>query len=371
MGTLALNLHKVRLTLGSDNEGFLAYARQHLAALLSLSVEVPNIRVCLYWDQELIAREKAKKPRGFAAAAALLQSSSQRTSVDGCQRLGRRLFLGDNRVIQTEILGLPGLQLQTSLAGANLSVEGAFRPPSKRMDLWLRLGGQTKRERVYAALIYYLVYFPLLWYLERTRRWYPLHASAVAWPQGAVVLAGLGGIGKSTLTLAFLRDPDARLLSENLILHDQERVYAFPEPIHLDDRSRKMLTDLDGRLESTGRMFSHNRHSYEVSASARAPSSVPRLFCFLRQGKELDLNRMSAQKTLRVVMSSDVLAREVNEYAQQAAALNFLSPMTDSFQQRIDALRRILDQTTCYVLTVRPGEDLSQVVCLVREKLER
>ena len=239
------------------------------------------------------------------------------------------------------------------------------------MDLWLRLGGETKRERVYAALIYYLVYFPLLWYLERTRQWYPLHASAVAWPQGAIVLAGLGGIGKSTLTLAFLRDPDARLLSENLILHDQERVYAFPEPIHLDDRSRKMLTGLDGRLESTGRMFSHNRHSYEVLASARVPSSVPRLFCLLRQGKELDLSRMSVQKTLRIVMSSDVLAREVNEYAQQAAALNFLSPMTDSFQQRIDALRRILDQTTCCVLTVRPGEDLGRVVRLVREKLER
>jgi hypothetical protein len=348
-GALSLTIHKTRLTLESNSEDFITYARGHLAMLLSPPVETPDVHVRLHWGQQLI---------------------SARSPIDDYHRLSRRLLLGKDEIVQTEILLLPGLQLRTSLAGANVSVDAAFRPPSRRMRLLMRLGGKASQDRIYAALIYYLVYFPLLWHIERTRQWYPLHASAVAWPQGAVVLAGLGGVGKSTLTLAFLSDPHARLLSENVIIHDQERVYAFPEPIHLDERSRKMLSRLNGRLKPTDRAYSHNRQSYEVPISDRVQSAKPRLFCTLRQGKKLNLRSMSAEETLEFTLSSNVLARELDEYAQQAAVLNLLSPIACSFQRRIEALQQFLNQMPCYELVVRPGENLNQVVALVRGRLE-
>lgn len=344
---LSFTVHGVWLTLDSNNSAFLDYAREHLA-ICSPPVGRPDIQVRLHWGRELIP---------------------SRAFVNGYHRLGRRLLVGQNEIVQTEILTLPGLQLQTSLLDSGTFIEAAFHPPSKRIKLILGLGGKPDQEHIYAALIYYLIYFPLLWHIERTRKWYPLHAAAVAWPQGAIVLAGLDGVGKSTITLAFLSDPSARLLSENLILHDKSRVYAFLEPIYLDDGSRKLLANLNGRLKPTGRTYAHNRRGYEVPASVRVQSAAPRMFCTLRQGKEVSLRLMSVEETLEIALSSEMLARELDEYTRQAATLNLMSPRPGRFQHHIETLRKFLKPLTCYELTVKPGEDLSGVTALVRGRL--
>ena len=248
-------------------------------------------------------------------------------------------------------------------------MQAAFRPPRKRLKSISSLGGRAVRERTYAILIYYLVYFPLILYMERSRDWHPLHASAVAWPEGAVILAGLGGVGKSTLTLALLRDPLARLLSENLILHDQKQVYAFPEPIHLDAQSLALLGDVSGRISPTNQAYSHNRQSYELPTWARVESAKPCLACFLCQGKESGLSPLGNETALEMILSADLLARELNEYSQQAAAFDLISPGIVSVQRRIAALKQLLASVVCYNLTVRPGEDLAAVVSLVQRRL--
>lgn len=346
---LCVTLHRTWLTLESNNGAFLAYAKEHLADWQSPMVEQPDIRVRLHW--------------GGTPVPAQAHAANYR-------RLGRRLLMSDNEMLQTEILTLPGLQLQTTRSDDGLSIDATFQPPSRRMMLIMKLGGKSRQDRIFATLIYYLVYFPILWHLERTRSWYPIHASALAWPQGAAIFAGLGGVGKSTLTLAFLSDPSAHLLSENLILHDESEVYAFPEPIHLDDRSREMLNHLNGRLKPTGHIYSHSRASYQVPASARVQSASPRAFFTLRQSDELKLRPISAQEALNVILASDTLAQEINEYAQQAAILNLLSPHEGHLQQRIAVLRKFLAKIPCYELTVKRGGDLAQATALVRGSLE-
>ena len=316
--------------------------------LISPSVEKPDIQVRLHWGRELL---------------------STRASVNGYHLLGSQILMGDSEILQTDILTLPGLQLQTSLSGANISIDAAFHPRVKRIKLHRGRRGRLDKEQVFASLIYYLVYFPLLWHAECTRQWYPLHASAVTWPQGAMILAGLDGVGKSTLTLAFLSDSNARLLSENLILHDKSQVYALPEPIHLDVQSRELLTSLNGRLRPAGRAHSRDGHDYEVPISARVQSATPRLMCTLRQGGKIDLRLMSAAEALETLLSSDMLTRELCDYAQQVAALNLLSPRPGRLQQRIAALQRLLKQLACYELTIKPGEDLIAFIALVRERL--
>jgi len=345
---LHLSLHKTQLALASNNTAFLAYAREHLAALAAPAPGAPDIQVQLHWDQEL---------------------TTTPTIAQGYRRLSRRLLLDEDNIIQTEILNLPGLQLQSRLVGAGLSIDASFCPPSKRLRLILKLGNKAIQERIYAILIYYLAYFPLLWRLERHEQRHPLHASAIAWPQGAAILAGLGGVGKSTLTLAFLSDPNARLLSENLILHDGKQVFSFLEPIHLDERSHKLLPNLDGRLEPTGRIYSHNRQSYRLGPSALAASATPRMFCLLRQGQKTELKPLSVAKALELTISSDLLAKELDAYFQQAAVLNLLSPSVGEFQRRIDALQELLSRVDCYELTIKPGQDLSRATDLVRSKL--
>jgi hypothetical protein len=345
---LCLSLHGAHLVLKSDHAGFLGYARGHLEMLLSQAQETPDIQVHLHWDEQLATPDA---------------SSGQ------VHWLGRRLLLGNDGILQTEIPMLPGLQLKTSLDGTALLLQAAFRSPPQWMKLFPGLRHQVHQDRIYATLIYYLIYFPLLSYFERTRHWYPLHASAVNWPTGSVVLAGLGGVGKSTLTLALLSHPQAQLLSENLILYDSQRVYAFPEPIHLDDTSYQLLSNLPQRLSTTGRTYSHGRQSYQVYPSAQTLSGIPCLFCTLRQGRALALEPLPATEALEIVLSSDLLAKELNEYAQQAAALNLLSPRLGSHQERITALQQLLAGLPCYQLTIRPGEDLKRAINLVQEEI--
>ena len=347
--TLFFTLHGTWLSLESNNDTFLAYIQEQLSAWLSPKVESPDIEIQLHWGRELIPAH---------------------VTLGSYRRLGRRLLMGDDEIIQPEFVNLPGLQLHTTLARTGLSIEAAFRVPSGiRSRLLPMFMSKPNQERIYATLVYYLIYFPLLWHIERTRQWYPLHASAVSWPQGAVILTGLGGVGKSTLTLAFLSDSSAHLLSENLILHDENLVYAFPEPIHLDNRSRKLLNHLNGRLKPTGQAYSHSRQSYEVPQSVRVQSAKPRIFCMLRQGQELGLRLVPPQKALEIILSSDMLAREVNEYAQQAAALNLLLPKTGRLQQRIEVLHKLLKKVNCYELTIRPGESLERATALVQGRL--
>jgi hypothetical protein len=75
--------------------------------------------------------------------------------------------------------------------------------------------------RLFLGLIYYLIYFPWAWWLERERGWTLLHAAAVtapagsgSWgPQNGVLFSGLPGCGKSTTTLAFLNQPEWQIVS--------------------------------------------------------------------------------------------------------------------------------------------------------------
>jgi len=346
--TLSISIHDTRLTLESDNADFSRYARNVLASMLVPPVEEPDIRVRLYWDQTLV---------------------SATTPADRYERLGRRLLLDGERIIQTEVLLVPGLQVAKSIAGTKFIVDGSFQPRSWRMKMGLVLGGRDAQKRIFAALTYYLVYFPLLEYLERTHEWSPLHASGIAWPQGAAILAGLGGVGKSTITMAFLADADARLLSENVILHDAERIYAFPEQIHLDTRSREMLVDVGERLQPTGESFSHSRDTFEVDPTACVKSASPTLFCCLRRGQELALTPVTREKALEFALSSNVLAKELNEYAQQAAVSSLLSSEFGGRQRQIQMLERLLSHTDCYDLVIGAGASLYQAVEMVRERV--
>lgn len=200
---LTLSLHEVGLELRSDNPRFLDYAGHYLRDLVVPTMDRAHVIVHLAWGQSIVS------------------------ATDGqWERLGRRLLRDEKRIVQTEVLALPGLQLSVATTGDGLEIEAGFRFPSRRSRLIYVLQGRAGEARLFITLIYFLVYFPLFWYLERERGWYLLHAGAVAHPHGGIVLAGLPGVGKSTFTLALLADPAVRLLSDNLVFHDGEQVYA-------------------------------------------------------------------------------------------------------------------------------------------------
>ena len=139
---LALALHGATLWLETEYSPFLVYARRYLTDFPAAGEATPDVRVCLHWN--------ASPARSGHSAVVY--------------RRGRRVFQFDHRVLQTEILHFPGLQLEVEWSGPTLLIDAYYRPTSRLERLTHRL----KREppQLFVMLIYYLVYFPLIHYLK-------------------------------------------------------------------------------------------------------------------------------------------------------------------------------------------------------------
>ena len=341
---LTFALHGVTLCLEADRALFLNYARQYLADLPTATEGAPDVSVRLHWDE-------------------LPPDDWRNGSV---RRWGRRILQADRQVLQTEILSLPGLQLAATWAGKQLLIEAWYRPASRRERLAHRLGREI--PSLFIILIYYLVYFPLIHYLEQTQNVYLLHAGAVSHPTGGWALTGLPGSGKSTFTAGLLADPQVNLLSENLLLFDAEQVYAFPEPIHLSQDSRKLLpAAAQQRLTDAGRHFSHGRRDFSLSPQARQWQGRPPALFFLGLAKQNDCRPVPADLALARLQAFDQQAKEVTAYVQFAAALELIAPQPGRFQRYQTTLAALVAQLRCYELWLAAGSDLNEAARLAAQ----
>ena len=147
--------------------------------------------------------------------------------------------------------GLPGLHELS--VGVRRSVPpqillGFARSPARRAYKAVVAG--IRANQVLESLSAYAVLYPALVAAERRGR-YPLHASAVVAGDRAVVLLGLPGAGKATLSAA-LQTRGLAVPSDNLITVGAEGVWSVPEPVKLDARSHRLIgTDHSTSLAAT------------------------------------------------------------------------------------------------------------------------
>ncbi len=371
---ITVTLHGVRLTLRSEQRDFIAFARAYLASLVD-NVTPPedeatsHIHVQLTWDTH--------------PPAWVLSGSS-----DGMEQLGRRLEAGPGQLRFTEIWQLPGLALNVTwrdgssalTTGEMLTIQAAYTWSSWRAR-WLTSWLPAARERLFLGLIYYLIYFPWAWWLERERGWTLLHAAAVtapagsgSWgPQNGVLFSGLPGCGKSTTTLAFLNQPEWQIVSDNLLFTDGQRVFACVEPIHVDERTRALVGDagdLSARVRPTGRDFSHGRQDYEVLATARALSTIPRAVGFLHVGRALAIRRLDPGDSARRLLANDPLAKEWSAYQESAAAMHQVWPAVGDYERRRANLWALAQSAPCYEVTIAHDENVSRAVSTILQTIE-
>jgi hypothetical protein len=245
-----------------------------------------------------------------------------------------------------------GLDLLVTASEPTLHIVARWRPPAAG-----RAASVVLRARYRLLLRAVLLQYPALWWGQRRGR-APLHASVctVGHPGGRTVLiAGPGGVGKSTLVNAELAR-GAVATCDNVCLSDGRTAWGLVEPRRLPAGAR------DGRH---GRRMPHGRR--EAPWRGRAESLVPDCVLVVRRGSgrpSLAVAACPSPDAARSLAAGTYMAGELRRYWAFAATLA-LGTGTGEIHPPVAAMAEALSAgLPCLRVTLgeRPGTSLGDVL---------
>jgi hypothetical protein len=338
---LYFSLHGVTCSLDSGEARFLTFAHKFLPELMGEPVDRPQIYVRLHWGNQ--------PDKAWWSSKTL--------------RHGRRLWQLGSRILINELIELPGLQIETSWEDDKLLVEAYYTPPGRLGGLALR--STRNLTRVFFVLFYYLVYLPIFAYLSYKRDWHLLHAGAISLNGAVQILAGLPGSGKSTLSLSFLNEPGARLISDNLLLFDQANIYAIPEPLYLSwDGLNRLPPTVVNRRTGDQRNLSHGRSEFQLLPENRLMQARPDQLYFVRIGEQTVCRSIHQNNAFQRLASYEHLAKEIQAYEIFMAALDHIPPRDSAYagtnrcQVKLADLEALIIGLDCYELDMEKDGNL-------------
>jgi hypothetical protein len=339
---IGVQMHGVNLTLEVDHAPLADYARQHLDGLVQPPAPNPDLLVRCSWSRG--AWDPEANP--FHPAGAL-------------NVVGKRMLGNADELIWLDTSRKKGLKLRFQLEPGRLvfDVHYRFDPKSDKQAV------PEYEYKGYFSLLSYLVYYPLFWYLEQFRGWTAMHASALAWQQRGVVIAGVGGVGKTTTCVALMELGGMELISENLILTDGERIYQCLEPIRLDDMSLAILGDNLGALRPIAfpdglkdkGMYHLDVHA--LDANVRAAVLLLPTFSARRYVKPLP-PALAAER----IVAMNRLTKELDDYGWYAAAANLVWTKPRRTADAATALHRLTRGARCFELGIDRSAGIEAVV---------
>jgi hypothetical protein len=346
---VTVEMQGVRLQLRSDHQEWLDYVPLHLPDHVVDGGD-PHITVDLEWRQG-----KDAEP--------LLEFPGQ----EKLDRIGKRLLAGPNQLVWTNTLRMKNLVLRFELQGEHLHIDAIYHydPRQKKVD-----EQPNYRFRKMFSLMSWFVYMPMAWYLEHFRGLYLMHASGLDLNGRGVVIGGVGGVGKTTTGVSLLAQ-GARLVSENLIFHDDERLYSCYEPIRLDDNSVEILGERRDIL-TRARIpeGSNHKNLYQVDRGKAVVDRVDATALFLpRFTGEGFVRPLEIEDCMERLIAFNDLTREVNDFYWFAATLNVLWPTPRSLQKRADTLRTLLQNISLWELGIDRSQGVAPVVQAIQERV--
>lgn len=146
--------------------------------------------------------------------------------LSGAEPLTRGAYRRHGAVLLSNAAG-SGFDLCLRPDGERLAVEARWRPPARE-----RLAARALRSRFHLLARAVLVQYPALWWAGRHGR-VPLHAAAVTVGGTTCLLAGPGGVGRSTLLLRAVTAGE-RACSDNLCASDGIWAHGLVEPVRIE-----------------------------------------------------------------------------------------------------------------------------------------
>jgi hypothetical protein len=238
-----------------------------------------------------------------------------------------------------------GLDLLVTPSGPTLDVVARYRPPALGRAASLAL-----RARSRLLLRAVLLQYPALWWGQRLGR-APLHASVctLGRPAGpAVLIAGPGGVGKSTLVNAELAR-GALATCDNVCVSDGHTAWGLAEP-------RRLPAGAGARRP--GRRMPHGRR--EAPWPGRAESLVPDYVLVVRRGAGRPAPALASCPppcAARSLAAGTYMAGELRRYWAFAATLALATGTGDTHPAVTGIAEALTARLPCLGLTLgeQPG----------------
>jgi hypothetical protein len=307
----------------------------------------------LAWAGRLIERalgpiEPSVPPRDYRPTVHLkVEASRASFPVDGLRTITRGAWSDGRRTVLRNVGGSGfDLQLETESpqsADATLAVAARYRPafPTRAANAVL-----ADRFGLLAGQV--LVHYPVLWRAGWRGR-VPLHVAVVATSEGTALLAGPGGIGKSTVLVELLAD-GAFATADNLCCADVDRCFGLVEPLRLD---RQLAGG--GRDRTSHGRTSHGRVNQPLPA--RVAELTPDRLVVLERGPHTEIAPIAPDEAARTVVTGTYAAGELRRYWAFAATLALATGRGDAHPRIGETARAIAAKLPC--LRVRVGDHAS------------
>lgn len=303
--------------------------------------EVVSIASELPWALRMIARGVAvPEPVSQTNAATIrltIESSSEPFDTAGMRTVTRGTSASERRAVMTNAGG-SGLDLLIDATDEPLSVRARYRPGAV-----LRSANVVLNARFGLLACQVLVHYPVFWRASWRGR-VPVHASVIATDAGVPLLAGPGGVGKSTV-LSNARRSGAVATADNLCCADLDLCHGVAEPLRTDAGDDRGTKTSHGRV---ARPFGRRE-------LALAPDRI----VVLERGPKTEVTSISPEEAARVLVAGTYAAGELRRYWAYAATLALATGRGPAHPPIGEIATTLTNRLPCLRVCVGDGESIS------------
>ena len=323
-----------------------------MQALLRTSGELVELTCAVNWIADVISEGAVGQLTAADGSTTpdvrvTVERGSAAFDVTGWRVLTRGAWCRQGQVVITDACS-SGLDLQVTAGGPTLDVVARWRPSGKG-----RVAAAVLRARARLLLRAVLLQYPALWRSQQRGR-APLHASVCGLggdESQAVLLAGPGGVGKSTLVHGELLS-GAISTCDNLCVSDGQYAWGVVEPLRLPAEAH----------DGTGRRMPHGRR--EAAWPRRVDRMRPGRLVVLARGGSPAVAPCDPALAARYLAAGTYMAGELRRYWAFAATLALGTGLGGSHPPVQEIADMLSTSLPCLQVTLgdRPGAPLRELL---------
>jgi hypothetical protein len=293
--------------------------------------------------------------------ALTLEHDRRRFDHAGLTPVTRGVWAASNGDAVVDSAGGSGFAQRWSADEDRLSVRSRWLPSAAESAAAALL-----RSRCRALRGQVLLHYPALWWAT-VHGMAPLHVSVVDLDDVVVLLAGPGGVGKSTLVAREL-DSGASATCDNLAVSDGVTAFGVAEPLRVPVTGGRAA---GGR--TTGGRTTHGRREHPWHG--RVPALRPDIVVVVRRGAAgpPSVRPVTPDVAHRALVAGTFCAGELRRFWPLAAALGLATGRGPVLAPVDEVARRLTDRLPCYELQLgsEQGHSLRSLLAAQRVEVRR